>query len=243
MIESFRHHSSLQRGVMLDWLHHCDETGEPHPTDAAIADRFCFSGIEAARTLLADLADRGEICISYNGHGREIVVAPAKAHRQIGSERPLARSVKKPKRPRPDVDATVAKIMKIVRRDPTAPRPEPEVQKARPPVIPAKPKEPVMGNRIQLNICPSPELFERIRALAQADGLMPGQKARDMLERAINQPAVIPEPMVELTGKPKVRAEVARAATEARMELHDFCSKLLDLGLEVWVRRRIEGEI
>jgi hypothetical protein len=71
-------HSAINRGRMMDWIEDALEKGAPLPSDAEIADQFGFEAEESARTLLADLADRGLITIVGTGPLREIRLGRSK---------------------------------------------------------------------------------------------------------------------------------------------------------------------
>lgn len=110
---------------------------------------------------------------------------------------------------------------------------EPARDRLDPPPAPA----PVALKRRQLNIHLTGALYGRLQQVAAAEGLPPSTKGRELLELALTEgmPPTRPEPLVELTGKPMVRAAVLAAANEAGAELHAFCAKLIDLGLECWL--------
>lgn len=65
-------HSAMHRRLMLEWIRDCFYNGEPMPTVPAIVDRYGYAGAEQARTLLADLADAGQITLS--GAGNAVVI-------------------------------------------------------------------------------------------------------------------------------------------------------------------------
>lgn len=254
-------HSRVNKRVMLDWLRHCEETGEPFPGDHAIQDRFIFASVEQARTLLADLADAGEITIRYKGGKRIISLGKPPLSAPAPRQTPIARTVTKPDR---DVERTVAKIMAIVRRgrkaepkrpvltarkvpetldDVVPPESAPKPPPAQPPAppepaseAPLMPKSPT--SKRQLNLHVSAELYARVSAVAEQEGVPAGRAALNILARSLDAPSPAGPDMVPLDGKPLVRAAVQRAAKEIGMDLHHFCSRLLDLGLECWNGQR-----
>ena len=105
-------HSALNRGVMRDWIAVAIETGAAMPTDGEIMDRFGFTNPETARTLLADLADRGDISIRWEGEERIITLGRTKPAMMEGAARPVPSIVKKD----PGLDEAVDKIKSILGR-------------------------------------------------------------------------------------------------------------------------------
>jgi hypothetical protein len=147
MIEPLRRHSQIDRANLLDWLRDCAEHEKPMPSDEAIADRFGYAAIESARTLLADLADRGEISI---GRDRVIEINQVKPARAVGTERALPKTVTRPKR-RKRAKSVISeeegldRIRAIVQRSraPDAPAPQPRLRITTP--QPAPRDEPVVA--------------------------------------------------------------------------------------------------
>jgi hypothetical protein len=91
MIATMLQHSQLHRGIMLDWLRYCEERGEPFPTHEAIAAKFEYPSVEVARTLLADLADRGKISIDRAGTITIADQAEAPARHRTGAPKTVTR--------------------------------------------------------------------------------------------------------------------------------------------------------
>lgn len=232
-----RQHTSNNRLRMLHWLRECEDAGEPFPTDAMIIDRFCFTSREDARTLLADLADRGAISIAYNGSERTITLGKRQRTACASRARPLA-LIRKHDTEDKKVDETVEKIVGIVRRNRT---PVPDPVPARITPVPAPAPAPVSPPPVlahpkpkQINIKPSAEAQAELEAIAARSGIALSAAARIVLERTL-----VGGPTVPLARKPVVPREVLTAAVEARLDLHIFCSQLMSLGLEAW--RKGEG--
>lgn len=233
-------HSQLNRGILLDWLKHCEETGNDFPTDERIAQRFGFLDVEQSRTLLADLADRGLITIRRTGAEREIVIGKAKPVALKKAPRPI-RSVTKAD---PSVDRAVAKIMNIVRgtkpaasssipvdRRPVGEKGGEAIGRASPPgSVPYK-------QRKQTNVRLHHDAQDALDRLAKEQGIRSGAAAQRILEQALTvaRPAPDPDPkLVPMTGKPMIRASVQRSAREAGMALPEFVTMLIDMGLDCW---------
>lgn len=67
-------HPRIIQQQMLDWIKNSLSLRSALPTDAQIVDRFNLTGVESARSLLADLADAGEITIKGHGSSRTIAL-------------------------------------------------------------------------------------------------------------------------------------------------------------------------
>ena len=68
-------HPRIIQQQMLDWIKNSLSLRRALPTDAQIVDRFNLNGVESARSLLADLADAGEITIKGHGSSRTIALS------------------------------------------------------------------------------------------------------------------------------------------------------------------------
>lgn len=255
MIETMRQHSQIDRANMLEWLRHCDEQGEAFPSDEAIADRFQYPSVEAARTLLADLADRGEISVRGTGSKRTISISPVKPMRVLGTERRLPKTITKPKslrRARREIaeEEGAERIMEIIRRgrEPDAPAPTPRLRIVAPqPVVAPEPvsvapePEPVAPRPIpvaarvrwrtvkQIAFRPSADAMARLEVVAASEGKPVGRKAREMLEAAL-----LWTDAVDLPRKPVVPVAVLIASSAAGKGLHEFVADLIERGLIAW---------
>jgi hypothetical protein len=67
-------HPRIIQQQMLDWIKNSVSLRSALPTDAQIVDRFNLTGVESARSALADLADAGEITIKGHGASRTIAL-------------------------------------------------------------------------------------------------------------------------------------------------------------------------
>ncbi|WP_277969284.1 hypothetical protein [Sphingomonas echinoides] len=67
-------HPRIIQQQMLDWIKNSLSLRSALPTDTQIVDRFNLRGVESARSLLADLADAGEITIKGHGATRSIAL-------------------------------------------------------------------------------------------------------------------------------------------------------------------------
>lgn len=70
-------HSALNRGKLLDQLKFAEENGSPAPTDDEVMRLCGFTSPEQARTLYADLADRGLIRIAVVSGARRVAIVEA----------------------------------------------------------------------------------------------------------------------------------------------------------------------
>ncbi len=117
-------HPRILQQQLLDLIRTTFDAECELPTDEAIAERFNLSGVEAARSLYADLADRGAITIKGFGPTRTIAlgrntVAPPP------SPRPVPTVVKRTDGARDgSIDAGLAKISTILARGRAAVAPE-----------------------------------------------------------------------------------------------------------------------
>lgn len=106
-------HSRINIDTMYEWIERCSLDGTPMPDDAAICDRFCFASPESARTLLAELADKGRITIKGFGASRAVALG-RKAAAAAPASRPIPSVVA---RPRDDgVDQLADRLVSIATR-------------------------------------------------------------------------------------------------------------------------------
>ena len=113
----------IQQGL-LDWIAGRISNGEPTPTDQEIISRFGMSGAEAARSLLADLADGGKITIKGFGANRIITLGQTKT--AFIPSRPISRSALQPRAPVEDRVAMMRRVLADKKPDvqpPVAPAP------------------------------------------------------------------------------------------------------------------------
>jgi hypothetical protein len=104
-------HPKLQLSRLLDWLKLRIECEDTSPTDEQIA---AFLGLDSERTamsMLADLADRGDITIRGSGAARHIALG--RQHRAIETPRPVP-SIAKPKRAPISEEECTARIQAIM---------------------------------------------------------------------------------------------------------------------------------
>lgn len=225
-----RQHSALNRGLMFDWLKDLDDTGDRCPSDDAIMERFDFDTPEQARTLLADLADKGLITVRGAGADRVVTIGK-EAHRPAPAARPVPSVVKQP----PSVDAGVAKIMSIVGR---APEPVPtapafaEEWRDEHKLVPAKLKPTPVSlpdpprTRFQVNLKVSADQFGHLTTMAEAEDIAVGRVALRFFEQGMA--GATPEPI----HKPLIRAHVIRAARDAGIPIEEFVASLIECGLQ-----------
>ncbi len=244
-----KQHTSLNRSRMLDWLRDLEERDEPAPTDSEIAERFGFDSPEAARTLLADLADRAEIVIKGTGAERTIKFGRTRtsyAHTTVVPA-PAVR------RPTTSTDDGVQRILEIVKRgkqkklEPVAkppverPTPTPRTEARTATVPPPAPVSPAPSG-------PTRQAAFRITAAEHAQ-LSARAEAEDSSVSAVCQQIVRsvlagqdPTPEVRLERKPVIRAAMVTAAQEAGIPLDAFVRLLIERGFESFMASRPEAE-
>jgi len=104
-------HPKLQLSRLLDWIRFRIECDDPSPTDDQIVELLGLDLTATARSMLADLADRGDITIKYTRAGRQIALG--RQHRAIETPRPVP-SVVKPKRAPISEEECAARIQAIM---------------------------------------------------------------------------------------------------------------------------------
>ena len=125
-------HARIIQQQMLDWIKNSLSLRSALPTDAQIVDRFNLTGVESARSLLADLADADEITIKGHGSSRTIALG-RKAKTFEPAPRPTPAVVARVGGKRADdekvqIDTTAARIREILdRRKAPASEVKPEV--------------------------------------------------------------------------------------------------------------------
>jgi len=229
-----KQHSALNRGLMFEWLKDLDDTGDRCPSDDAIMERFDFDTPEQARTLLADLADKGLIVVKGAGADRVVTIrgeswAPPPAA-------PIERPVPSVVRPQRDVEATTARIMNIVQRCPSvvspAPRPMPDLvltMSQDPAATRNVGGRPPKGDKklfCQISFRVTAADYRRVQDAAEANGVSIAATAARLFD--IGMSGAPAEPI----HKPLIRANVIRAARDAGIPLDEFVASLIECGLQ-----------
>lgn len=215
-------HSALNRGLLFEMLKDREDAGDPQITDDEIMERFNFDAPEQARTLLADLADKGLITVKGTGPDRVVTIRGDgwSAPRPVAAERPLP-SVVKPDR---EVEAMTSRIMNIVQRSPNVVSPAPRAAAAPAPTAPPVVLPDPPRTRFQVNIKVSEAQFNELGVLAEAGGVAVGSVARRFFESGMAS--------AEPIHKPLVRAHVIRAARDAGIPIEEFVTALIECGLQ-----------
>ena len=231
-------HPKMRQQQMLEWIRTVIERRLPMPSDAAIAEHFNLPGVESARGLLADLAERKQIFVDWNEPGRPISLDPP------------ARPAFKTPTPMPElgrrdaaVDRTAKKIVGILRRGPRtdaaavveAPSPSPSptaVQIDRPSIstAPAPIRPPIAntapGKRRQINSKVDGQTYDEMSGIAWERGVAVSALASELLVEALaarSRPAWC---------KPKLSAAVMAAHREHGGDLGSFIQMLIAAGLD-----------
>jgi hypothetical protein len=249
-------HPKLQLSRLLDWLTFRIECDDASPTDEQIV---AFLGLDSERTamsMLADLADRGDITIRGSGAARQIALG--RQHRAIETPRPT-RSITKPLRQMLSETDGVDRIKAILARKPDvqpdspaaeleAPAsgegerlevsdlraPAPSVPIAAPPSFESQRLPTAPGRRVaapdlsqyQVNIKVSAERYAELRR--RANGGRVGPIARDIFEAAM---ACEPQAVTAPTPLFRIPAEVTRAAIRDGIPVLDLAATLMMRGL------------
>lgn len=106
-------HPKLQLARLLDWLRFRIECDDPSPTDGQIVELLGLDSDWTARSMLADLADRGDITMRGTGAAR--VIALGRQHRTIETVVPTP-SVSKPAKVLLSEEECVRRIQMIAAR-------------------------------------------------------------------------------------------------------------------------------
>lgn len=104
-------HPKLQLSRLLDWIKLRIECEDTPPTDEQIVAFLGLDSEQTARSMLADLADRGDITIKGTGSARQITLG--RQHREIETPRPVP-SVVKPRRAPISEEECAARIQAIM---------------------------------------------------------------------------------------------------------------------------------
>ncbi|WP_404711519.1 hypothetical protein [Sphingomonas sp. MMS24-J13] len=234
--------SKLTIGRMLDWIRACIDKGIPAPTDAEIQEHFGFDNVERARTLLAELADRGAITIQrVNGDRVGITMGRKSAAALIGVGRPTP-TIKTPQPPRtkPRLEIMREILARRTReatasavkasKDDTASQAKPVAATPAPLVAPAAIGKP--APRRQINFDVDAPIYEVLVAEAEKSGIAPGRRARERFLSTFDVPAK----------KPLISAAVAAAAVERGQPLHEFVAALIQIGFAEHKRQSTAGD-
>jgi hypothetical protein len=248
-------HPKLQLTRLLDWLTFRIECEDTSPTDEQIVELLGLDLMATARSMLADLADRGDITIKYTHAGRQIALG--RQHRVIETPRPVP-SVIRPPKPLLSEEECVRRIQMITGRKPVQPdspaaeleapasgegerlevsdlrAPAPSVPIAAPPSFEPQRLPTAPGRRAaapdlsqyQVNIKVSAERYAELRR--RANGGHVGPIARDIFEAAMAgepQSATAPTPLF------RIPAEVTRAAIRDGIPVLDLAATLMMRGL------------
>lgn len=213
-------HAKLNLARMLSWIEQRLDTGHATPTDAEICELFGFDSTEAARTLLAELADAGKITIKGYGADRRIAlgrakgaiasvgrVVPAVKKADVQVERAAARIAEIVQRGRKTSKAVVAEnaaaLLKTVATAPAQQRPAPPIEKEA--VMPAK--------SIQIPAS-ADDVIVAIEEHAREHDVSLGLATASLIKRGMSTARLDPCP---------------RNAGEAAMTIDDLCQYLRDM--------------
>lgn len=204
--------NTISKEVMLDWIRECEASGSDMPTDEAIMDRFAFTSLEQARTLLADLSDEGRIRISYHGD-----------HRQISTDRPAPTPRLKFERPKNARSERLDRIAQIAEKL-KASKPEKKARKEEP-LPPPSPPKPVIGTRPAAVVtskvteapAPAPEVAPE-PASPQPSIAAPVTKVKDGRNPCTH---------ITLRIDRAVKRDVVRRATEREMTINAYLVEVL----------------
>jgi hypothetical protein len=229
-------HARINLQRMLDWIETCLRNGTPLPNDAAICEKFGFDTTEAARTLLAELADAGKITIKGYGPTRTIGLGRVRSTLPaMGRVRPPVAKVDH------EIERGAARLAQIMNRDRSAravvaenagrllaivtPAPAPEA------TVPSK-KDTLMPAKTISLPASAVAAIEAIEALAKREDLALGHAAAILIERGADRPVPVvkassasPEPLSievlldllreRIAAKPDHSADLAAAIARA----------------------------
>jgi hypothetical protein len=233
----------MNKRLLLAWIVDCIEHGKPMPTDEGIAERYYLSGVEAARTLLADLADAGEITISGSGHDRTIALGKKKRPQvRVGRVEPPIKTSLGRQRPAPG--ARLDLIREIAEKraaakpiTPMPERPEVETVEAQQEGRPDGQLRPASVDQGPRPACPPAQAVDEVIAPVKA----PPQPVEARHPLPVEQ--FDPKPMPIRTGEPPIPpllnklcipARVTSACIEDGRPLDEFLAALIDMGLQAW---------
>lgn len=188
-------HSRINIDAMFEWIERCSLSGTPMPDDAAICDRFGFASPESARTLLAELADKGRITIKGFGASRAIALG-RKATAAAPAPRPIPTVVARPRDD--DVDQLADRLVSIATRGranasallaTVAPQPEPS-RAAPAPSIAEEPADMSDAKSKSITFVATGAVLDAIKSRT-ADGTPNSRAVADILEAAVALPAKV----------------------------------------------------
>jgi hypothetical protein len=241
-------HTAMNRRALLQWLRSCAETGACSPTDEEIQDRFAFAGVESARTLLAELADAGEITIvRKNGErsGIRLGRTPAAPAARIGRIEPAIKGPAEPEEAsRLDLIRQTAERLQARGRTGTqarSPLPPPAQDAVLAEIIPTKAPEPapareravarpamlLKGSKRQVTFSVEPATYDQLSVEAARHRMAVGRVVSDHFHRSFSASGC----------KPLAGMDVVHAALAAGQPLHTFVADMVRLGLAEHQRR------
>lgn len=250
-------HPKLQLSRLLDWIRFRIECDDPSPTDDQIVELLGLDLTATARSMLADLADRGDITIKGSGPARQIALG--RQHRAIETPRPVP-SVVKPKRAPISEQECAARIQAIMsagkKKQPDSPAAEMEAPGSGEgerrddaivqPVAPSVPfAAPPSFEPKRLPTAPDRRIVYNVRASRQINVRL-DQDALDEIKRrangrsvtgtatAILAAALRAEPGMTIEHAPsrfRIPAEVTRAAIRDGIPVLDLAAALMMRGL------------
>lgn len=241
-------HSVTNRRLMIDWLRHCEETGEATPTAAAIAERFGFADIVVARTLIAELADAREITIKWLAGGvwdsiklgtakpRPVAPTPVinrgpRADSGIPAPHRLKHVVDEVRPPKPlrPVPAPLpsAELTSIMTQiaSPADELPASEELAAAPTGEKSIPRSAAWTVRT-LGVSVGGELRGLLEERQRAEGVSMSSMLLDLIKRGLSS-----DPPAAPTAKPRMSAAVVRAFQASGEELGPWLSRMVEAGV------------
>lgn len=258
-------HARIIQQQMLDWIKNSIGLRSALPTDAQIVDRFNLSGVESARSLLADLADAGEITIKGFGPSRTITIG-RKARAFEAAPRPTPAVVARLGGKRADdekaqIDVAAARIRAIVERGKSpavAPAPAPAEEAVEAVIATAAPERATTELPAIEPPAPAPAaaLAESVRRLSRAEAAIATRDVRRQLNihfplDQFDKLAALADAAGETPGafargtliscidrKPRVPAAVTVAALREKAPVIDFADRMMALGLAAYAHER-----
>lgn len=232
--------SAFKRRMLVGWLRDCEEGGRPSPGDRAIATRLDFGSVSLAGDILAELEVEGIISVTGSGADRviRVLVPRGFAVPSAGTQQPPAAVVSSPQ---PEPMVTTAEAEPMLQAEPQrveTPQPSPIPDR---PVPPDSAFAPGSGDeRAPMPVEDAIELGIASPAAPASDIVQALEVVRDRhphIARAIERHAEAH--VTFLPGrKPRITADIIRAANDEGIELYAFCSDLLRRGFLDWQLQR-----